>query len=337
MKLIKKIITGLFSFSLLFTNFKSTCNTISNNDNSIEQIDTIENVEDLIDASLDDVNSKINDYIDFEFFSSFEYKENNNFSLSTLSTNNIEGLKYTETKKIVGKIFSQLSDEEYQIIKDFSNENEEINDMLNLMDNNFSYNEINCIYIKKSAIAALSATLSGIGLSSASATIIKGSFYTTLNTIKAFFIPTPIKIILITSAILVLTSVIVINWNIIKTNFNNIVYIFSSVAGRFVSTIVKVFNNIYKISNENNSNVSKNPTSANQLQKQVERKQAPKEVDRVDNSHSNNGQPHVHFKDGTSINQDGSIHDKHNGTPKLSNKVKEWLNKNGWCLNGLRN
>ncbi len=46
------------------------------------------------------------------------------------------------------------------------------------------------------------------------------------------------------------------------------------------------------------------------MQKQVEKGQAPDEVDRVDKTHDKHGQDHVHFKDGTSINKDGTIHDK---------------------------
>lgn len=43
-----------------------------------------------------------------------------------------------------------------------------------------------------------------------------------------------------------------------------------------------------------------------QMQKQVERGQSPKEVDRIDKLHVEDRQPHVHFKDGT-------IHDIHRG------------------------
>lgn len=39
---------------------------------------------------------------------------------------------------------------------------------------------------------------------------------------------------------------------------------------------------------------------------------------------------HVHFKDGTSLNQDGSIHDAHKGVPNPSKASKEWLKNNGW-------
>lgn len=80
---------------------------------------------------------------------------------------------------------------------------------------------------------------------------------------------------------------------------------------------------------EDGSN-SKTITSQSQMQKQVERGQAPKEVDRVDKPHVPGQQPHVHFKDGTSLNQDGTIHDAHRGIPNISNNVREWITQNGW-------
>ena len=58
--------------------------------------------------------------------------------------------------------------------------------------------------------------------------------------------------------------------------------------------------------------------------------QAPKEVDRVDGAHTEGQQPHVHFKDGTSLNQDGTVHDAHKGTPNLTNSTRKWLEENGW-------
>ena len=74
----------------------------------------------------------------------------------------------------------------------------------------------------------------------------------------------------------------------------------------------------------------KKPSSQNQLQKQGERGQAPRDVDRVDKPHQKGQQPHVHFKDKTSLNQDGTVHDAHNGIPSPSNEVKNWLRNNGW-------
>ena len=40
---------------------------------------------------------------------------------------------------------------------------------------------------------------------------------------------------------------------------------------------------------------------------------------------------HVHFRDGTSLNYDGTIHKKKNGYPKISNNTTKWLEKHNWC------
>jgi hypothetical protein len=45
---------------------------------------------------------------------------------------------------------------------------------------------------------------------------------------------------------------------------------------------------------------------------------------------------HVHFKDETAINKDGTIHDEGHGIPNLNKKLLDWLNINGWCLNGVK-
>jgi len=74
----------------------------------------------------------------------------------------------------------------------------------------------------------------------------------------------------------------------------------------------------------------KRPTSRNQMQKQVDRGQAPKGVDRADNPHVPGQQPHVHYDDGTSSNMDGSTHDAGNGTPNPSQAIRQWLIDNGW-------
>jgi len=82
----------------------------------------------------------------------------------------------------------------------------------------------------------------------------------------------------------------------------------------------------------NNTKVT--PTSRNQMQKQVESKQAPKEVDRVDPPHTDtpNSQNHIHFKDGTAINQDGSLSHEGKGTPKITRRIRNWILDNGWKI-----
>ncbi|MFT4552817.1 MAG: RHS repeat-associated protein, partial [Chlamydiales bacterium] len=87
----------------------------------------------------------------------------------------------------------------------------------------------------------------------------------------------------------------------------------------------------FSSSNSNtDSKVDKKATTPNQLGKQVERGQAPKEVDRVDKGNGDNDEKdHIHFTDGSALNRDGTW--KH-GFSELSKKSQQWLVENGWSL-----
>ncbi|KKJ77347.1 hypothetical protein WH95_06430, partial [Kiloniella litopenaei] len=78
------------------------------------------------------------------------------------------------------------------------------------------------------------------------------------------------------------------------------------------------------------SDKGKEPSRPGKMQKEVEKGQAPKDVDRVDPPHIDGQEPHIHYKDGTSSNQSGSTHDKYKGSPNPSNKTRKWLKKHGW-------
>ncbi|MEC4295995.1 hypothetical protein, partial [Adlercreutzia shanghongiae] len=77
---------------------------------------------------------------------------------------------------------------------------------------------------------------------------------------------------------------------------------------------------------------AKKVSTAGNMQKQVERGQAPRTVKEVHGTEAGvtASQPHVHFTDETAINLDGTIHKESRGVPKLTKKEKEWLAKNGW-------
>ena len=74
--------------------------------------------------------------------------------------------------------------------------------------------------------------------------------------------------------------------------------------------------------------------SVNQMKKQIKKGQAPKEIQRIDSPHTSipNSKIHAHFKDGTSLNIDGTIHDASHGIPKLTKQVSDWLIGKGWKL-----
>ncbi len=65
------------------------------------------------------------------------------------------------------------------------------------------------------------------------------------------------------------------------------------------------------------------------LPSQVQKGQAPKSVDRVDSPRFPNEKPHVEFKDGNALNNDGTW--KHGGR-ELTNAEKDWITQNGCNL-----
>jgi hypothetical protein len=69
--------------------------------------------------------------------------------------------------------------------------------------------------------------------------------------------------------------------------------------------------------------------SPNQLNKDIRQGKAPKEVERVDVGKIKGEQVHVHLKDGSALNKDGTW--KHGGTT-LSRATQKWLIENGWTL-----
>ena len=73
---------------------------------------------------------------------------------------------------------------------------------------------------------------------------------------------------------------------------------------------------------ENSKDAADSPTSQNQRQKQVERGQAPKAVDRVDKPHVDGQQPHIHFGENeAALNIDGTWHDAG------KNQFRTWIMK----------
>ncbi|MGH3428599.1 MAG: RHS repeat-associated core domain-containing protein, partial [Sciscionella sp.] len=74
----------------------------------------------------------------------------------------------------------------------------------------------------------------------------------------------------------------------------------------------------------------KKASNAGKMQREVERGQAPNDVDRVDRgnpSDPGDAEPHVHFKDGSALTQSGRW--KH-GASEISKVAREWLEHHGW-------
>ena len=88
-------------------------------------------------------------------------------------------------------------------------------------------------------------------------------------------------------------------------------------------------NSGYQHGSENKSDNNTKKTTS-QLQKEVVKGKAPKSIERFDKAHSSKGQDHVHFKDKTSVNKDGSVHDAHHGEHKWKKAEVDYLRKYKW-------
>ncbi|MGB7589537.1 MAG: hypothetical protein WBM00_12610 [Solirubrobacterales bacterium] len=68
-------------------------------------------------------------------------------------------------------------------------------------------------------------------------------------------------------------------------------------------------------------------TSVNQMNKQIERGQAPKSATRAEPGRVRGEQDHINFGDRDALNADGTW--KHGGRD-LTNGERDWLTHNGW-------
>ena len=70
--------------------------------------------------------------------------------------------------------------------------------------------------------------------------------------------------------------------------------------------------------------------SINRLHNDINKGRAPKSIIRADNKHQETGQNHVHFKDGSALNIDGTWKE---GEHILTNKEIKFLKEYGWNIN----
>jgi roadblock/LC7 domain-containing protein len=133
-----------------------------------------------------------------------------------------------------------------------------------------------------------------------------------------------------------LIIVVVINWSYIQAEFHSFFERLKSSFGR-ISNLLSRTENEASDKAKSNPDVADDATDASKMQREVEKGHAPRDVRRVDSADSKHHvKPHVHFKDGTALNNDGTVHDNIDGRPDPSREVWDWLHQNGWCMNGIK-
>lgn len=299
---------------------------------------------------IDDCNGLVEDANKLfkEYYNPNEYYSNNDgFDLisknSLKKLNNSSEINFLDNDKqywtiSIENMYQDLSEENKKTFIDIKNNTPEFELAFSILtgeDNTEtkveSSNEINDVKKKitkintniKRLIGAGSAAIAFSTISSMVAGINASSWIT--------FVGWAVAAVLVASLIIY----IVANWSYVKESFNSFVETLKRSYSRVAGLLNKAADQA-KEESKNNPDVADDATSRNQMQRQVENGQAPKEVDRVDPAHNQYGQPHVHFKDGTSLNRDGTIHDRGRGRPNPSRKVWDWLHRNGWCQNGIK-
>ena len=208
-------------------------------------------VEDLIELALDETNTRIDNYIDVDYFSNLQ--ENNTsssqivrFSTESSYDNSISQYQYDALTSSITQIFDELSEEEYSTFETLAQEESDIADMLEMVNNGFNtYEDAQSnIVTFSAALTTIAGILTAQKVCTAAIVAIKGAFSSMVATLKAFFLPTTLKAIIVTAAILVIATVVIINWSKIKQVFNQIVNVFVENAKALAATVTKVFNTI---------------------------------------------------------------------------------------------
>lgn len=126
----------------------------------------------------------------------------------------------------------------------------------------------------------------------------------------------------------------ILNGSKTQKDFENEAKVFGEVTGinDAIDTIQSIANGDLGKAALSAAAIAAKPLKAVKMQQKVEKGQAPKGIKRFDKADPNqpNSKDHVHKSDGTSMNNDGTVHDKKNGTPEFTNKEKEFLKENGW-------
>ena len=88
----------------------------------------------------------------------------------------------------------------------------------------------------------------------------------------------------------------------------------------------------YNRGNDQTSGEKKKPASYGHIQRLIEKGQAPKSFESAHKGHGPKGKPHIHLKNGSSFNLDGSKHDTKNYKGQLTNEEKQFIREQGWNI-----
>lgn len=258
---IKKMFVGIFMFASI--SCLSACNSKEINEEGTSQQEVVDSI---VSVALEDMELKLNDYIDVSYFANLQNTTNimcegiEKLSSSISSESEIieiENIQYEKLTTSISGIFDSLTPEEYGVFESLSQQDEDIATMMSMIENDFSeYNMLeenqkidnnikgSNVLKLSTGVITIASILSSQNVCSAGIVAIKGAFNSMIASLKAFFVPNSVKAVIITAAILVIATVVIVNWNKIKPVIDKIVNVFVDNAKKFATTVKNVFNTI---------------------------------------------------------------------------------------------
>ncbi len=278
-------------------------------------------------------------YKPIEYYSSNETVTEDSELLTTLYTVDLQ-IEFGESTSywviVIHQLYNDLSIDDKQILANIKNETVEFELAYDILAEGIEpsdsvYDNYNTIL--DSNLNLIKTSTKGAAVTAATAFSVLTSMISGINTASWIpFVGWAVAAVLVVALIVY----IVANWSAICDGFNSFISsmkkTYSRIADLLTSAVKEAEEQV-----EDNPDYAEDATKPGKMQEEVEKGQAPRSVKAVDDVPSNlPGQPHVHFKDGTALNRDGTIHDKHKGTPNPTNETWDWLHGHGWCLNGIK-
>jgi len=221
------------------------------------------NSEALFKHSIDASEENIDKYIDVSYYigknENIEKRKLNHEALEE-DCYKFEEEQYNVIVNTVEDVINELTNEEYMYLQSLSKGNNEIEEMLLIARTDSNKNEKK-VNFKKDSNKKYSSTYLDLErllilqkVCETAISVLKGAFNTMIATVKTWYIPSKVKLVIITSAILLVTTVVVVNWEKIKPIIRDVVNIFLSKAESFVNSIKEVFDSICNLAQSSASN-----------------------------------------------------------------------------------
>lgn len=233
-------------------------------------------------------------------------------------------------------LYSDLDDYQKKTLEDLRYQNTEFEyafDALTGVEEEYVEDEVEELKSKTTSLNNKIMKIIGAGTASAAFAMLSSMISGILSSSWIPFVGWAIAIVLVAALIIY----IVADWSYIREGFDDFIAKAKNKNPRIANLLSEAKDKAEKEAKDN-PDVAEDATKPSKMREQLEKdKKLKREIDYVDDAdESRKVKPHVHFKDGTSLNWDGTIHDKGHGKPSPSRYVWDWLHRNGWCQNGIK-